>query len=127
MRSSLGPIETERFSLVAMTPELLSMMSGHVHREPPFSWPRWWPDAVDRDHLAIWRHRAAVETNVVWGPRAIVDTDRQMVGHAGFHLPPRPLDLALGDPTFVGVRDQARSGVVEIGYTVFPAHRHNGY
>jgi RimJ/RimL family protein N-acetyltransferase len=78
--------------------------------------------------LGIWQERAAADTrNVAWGPRALVDRHQQMVGHAGFHLPPRPLAMALDDPTFVGRRDPDVAGVVEIGYAVFPRYRGQGY
>jgi RimJ/RimL family protein N-acetyltransferase len=50
-----------------------------------------------------------------------------MVGHAGFHLPPRPLAVALDDPTFAGRREPDADGAVEIGYTIFPSGRGRGY
>jgi RimJ/RimL family protein N-acetyltransferase len=50
-----------------------------------------------------------------------------MVGHAGFHLPPRPLAAALSDPSFEGDAAPATGGVVEIGYTILPADRRRGY
>ena len=61
------------------------------------------------------------------GPRAILDDHRRMVGHAGFHLAPLALADALSDQTFVGAREPAGIATVEIGYTIFPAHRGNGY
>src|SRR6478609_5310421 len=124
----LSPIRSERLSLVAMSPELLAIMCGQPASDRPFDWPTWWPDATDRGHLTMWRARATeAAVNIVWGPRAIVDANREMVGHGGFHLPPQSLERALGDPSFVGKRDPAAGGVVEVGYTIFPAHRHHGY
>jgi hypothetical protein len=46
-----------------------------------------------------------------------------MIGHAGFHRPPQPLERALADSTYRGTAEPAASGVVEIGYTIFPAAR----
>jgi RimJ/RimL family protein N-acetyltransferase len=121
-------ISSERLSLVAMTPDLLAMMSGEVAAERPFEWPKGRPDDTDRAHIATWQDRAAqTDANVAWGPRALVGAHRQMVGHAGFHLPPRPLEVALGDATFVGTLDPTAGGVVEVGYTIFPNCRHQGY
>lgn len=124
----LSTISSERLSLVALTPDLLAMMSGEVASERPFEWPTRWLDDVDRVHVSMWLERAAQsDVNVAWGPRALVDAHGQMVGHAGFHLPPRPLEVALGDASFVGKRDPAAGGVVEVGYTIFPSCRHQGY
>lgn len=40
----------------------------------------------------------------------------EMIGHVGFHTPPNPSYLAETAP-----------GGIEIGYTIFPAHRRHGY
>jgi RimJ/RimL family protein N-acetyltransferase len=123
-----APIPSERLSLVPLPPALLAAMRGDVAADRPFEWPRWWPDEADRGHLALWQDRAAQRAaNVVWGPRAVVDRNARMLGHAGFHLPPRSLEAALDDPSFVGARDPASGGVVEVGYTIFPDFRHHGY
>jgi RimJ/RimL family protein N-acetyltransferase len=128
MTDSLLPIRSERLSLVALTAELLVLMSGDAKGDRPFDWPAWWPDEVDRRHVRIWRDRAtAAERNITWGPRAVVDADHRMVGHAGFHLPPQPLAMALDDPTFVGTRERSHDAAVEIGYTIFPDDRGRGY
>src|SRR5262245_55380704 len=128
MTDSLAPIRSERLSLVALTAELLALMSGEAVGLRPFDWPTWWPDETDRSHVRIWqRHAATGERRVEWGPRAVVDAENRMVGHAGFHLPPRPLANALEDPTFVGQREPGSDGAVEIGYTIFPGQRGRGY
>ncbi len=50
-----------------------------------------------------------------WLLRALVTREgRQMVGYANFHGPP-------------GINDAAHPTAVSIGYTVFPAHRGQGY
>jgi RimJ/RimL family protein N-acetyltransferase len=128
MTDLLRPIPASRLSLVALKTDVLALMSGDAHGDRPFDWPGWWPDDADRAHLARWRDRAAAGTcNVAWGPRALVDTHRHMVGHVGFHLPPRPLAAALDDPTFDGQREPATGDAVEIGYTIFPNQRGHGY
>jgi RimJ/RimL family protein N-acetyltransferase len=121
-------ILSERLSFAVLTPDLLASMSGDLDDVRPFAWPSWWPDERDRRHLTMWTNRASEsELNITWGPRAVVDARGQMVGHAGFHLPPVPIENGLDDPTFVGRRDPVAGGVVELGYTIFPMYRHRGY
>jgi RimJ/RimL family protein N-acetyltransferase len=128
MTDSLLPIRSQRLSLLVLTAELLALMSGDADGDRPFRWPAWWPDDIDRRHVRIWQDRAAMaERNIAWGARAVLDADRHMVGHAGFHLPPRPLAKALDDPTFVGQPQPSSDGAVEIGYTIFPDYRGCGY
>jgi len=73
--------------------------------------PADWPYEDDVRHLQRWQKDMAAENRVApWRARAIVRiSDERMIGHAGFHGPP--------DDT----------GMIEIGYTVFPAFRGNGY
>jgi RimJ/RimL family protein N-acetyltransferase len=110
-----------------MTPDLLATMCGDRDEVRPFAWPSWWPDERDRRHLMMWRnHAAEVGHNTAWDPRAVVDISGQMLGHAGFHRAPTPIERALDDPTFVGRCDPVVGGVVELGYTIFPMYRHRG-
>jgi [ribosomal protein S5]-alanine N-acetyltransferase len=128
MSALSAPILSDRLSLVVMTPNLLATMSGDLDEARPFVWPSWWPDEPDRRHLAMWSHRAAeAELNIAWGPRAVVDVHGRMLGHAGFHSPPAPIETGLAEPTFVGRRDPVAGGVVELGYTIFPIYRHRGF
>jgi [ribosomal protein S5]-alanine N-acetyltransferase len=79
-----------------------------------FEVPEEWPDEHDRRFLAF-RLRQAREdpARARWYVYAIV-LDGRMIGHIGFHGPPG--SNARKDPQ-----------AVEIGYTVFPEHRRQGY
>jgi RimJ/RimL family protein N-acetyltransferase len=94
-----------------------------------FRTPAGWPldDPEDRGHAELWLDRVRERPDDVdWMARAIVDDQGRMVGHAGFHLPPLPIERALGDPTFDGEIAPADAGAVEVGYTVFPDYRRRG-
>jgi RimJ/RimL family protein N-acetyltransferase len=121
-------LTTRRLTLVVLDERLLRSIYEDDRASPPFRWPPTWPDEVDRRHLAIWIERApALVGRDAWRPRALVDGNGMIVGHAGFHLPPQPLEQALRDATFHGIRPPTPGGVVEIGYTVFPDFRRLGY
>ncbi len=112
MNDLFAPIATPRCSLEVLPEAQLVSMA----------------EFIEPEHLHLWIERARADArNVAWGPRAILEAHREMVGHAGFHLPPQTLQRALRDPTFTGRRDPVTGGVVEIGYTVFAEHRGQGY
>lgn len=128
VRSAAPPLTTARLSLVALDPTLLTAMQDGTPGPGGFCWPAGWPDEVDRAHLTMWLERAPdLDGCDEWRPRAVVDRAGTMVGHAGFHRPPRSIDEALADPTFTGTTEPTGRGVVEIGYTTFPAERRRGY
>lgn len=85
-------------------------MAGILGASVPPEWPGEAP-------VELWRRRATEPTAIPWLARAIVShASREMVGHAGFHLPP-------GDP----VIGRWAPGGVEVGYRVFTAHQRQGY
>jgi len=73
--------------------------------------PESWPDEDDLRHLRRWHNDMAGEKRIApWRARAITLLQSSlMIGHAGFHGPPDD------------------EGTIEIGYTVFPPYRGNGY
>ena len=105
-------IETERLSLVPLDEDLLEgLLDG---RELRFSVPPDWPDEHDARFLRL-RLRQLRESpeRLAWPVCAIV-RDGTMVGHVGYHGPPGANALRAPD-------------AVEVGYTVFPEHRRQGY
>lgn len=66
--------------------------------------------------LELRRYQLAADpTRLPWSVRAMVRrTDRAMVGMVNFHGPP-------------GVNDIEAAGAAELGWTVFPSHRRQGY
>jgi len=77
-----------------------------------FSLPPAWPDDHDRHWLEVRLNEMRGDENLQqWLARAMVlrrDPLKPMIGHIGFHQPPQ-------------------DGVLEIGYTVMPRHRRQGY
>ena len=78
--------------------------------------PADFPDAAAAEVLEIRRMQLAADpTRSPWSVRAMVRRDdRVMVGFVNFHGPP-------------GINDIEAAGAAELGWTVFPEHRGNGY
>ena len=76
--------------------------------------PPEWPGTAPLD---AWLERSRNERGRRWSARAaLLRESGEMVGHAGFHLPP-------GSDAIV----QWAPGGVEVGYTIFPAYRRRGF
>lgn len=77
-----------------------------------FSLPPAWPDDHDRRFLELRLNQMRGDESVqLWLARAMVlrrDPLKPMIGHIGFHQPPQ-------------------DGVLEMGYTVMPRRRRQGY
>ncbi|MDQ3956255.1 MAG: GNAT family N-acetyltransferase [Actinomycetota bacterium] len=92
-----------------------------------FKLPSGWPEDEDRAVLELRLRQLRAQPGIEpWLLRALVDRNDVMVGHAGFHYPPAPVDEAL-DENFSGSREPAEGGLSELGYTIFEPFRGRGY
>jgi [ribosomal protein S5]-alanine N-acetyltransferase len=112
-------IRSARLDLVSLSPEVVAALLDGRHDDAeselavrlPDGWPN--EDVEGFLRLRLGQMRREPESQE-WLVRALVlQSDREMVGHAGFHGPPGTGGLA--------------PGKAELGYTVFPSFRGHGY
>ncbi len=105
-------IETERLRLVPLDEELMEALL--VRGEVPFAVPGDWPNDHDARFLALRLQQLRESPERRAWPVCAIVLDGAMVGHIGYHGPP-------------GANARRVPDAVEVGYTVFPAHRRQGY
>jgi RimJ/RimL family protein N-acetyltransferase len=118
---SATTLVSERIDLVPMAePFLDAVVEGRrdeAERVLGVAIPDDWPGPGDRGFLGL-RLRQVREQpqRQAWPPYAVAlrHSGRQLIGHAGYHGPP-------------GVNALGQTDAVEVGYTIFEAHRGCGY
>lgn len=123
----LDPIVTARLDLRVIDLPLVERLLDAPQAIDRPSVPEGWPDEDGRVHLGRWRGLLLEDGGPSpWRARTVVDRAGTLVGHAGFHGPPQPIEGALSDPTYAGAIDACVGGAVEVGYTILPSHRRRG-
>jgi RimJ/RimL family protein N-acetyltransferase len=115
----VAAIRTERLELVAFTPEVIEALLAHDGEQAAellgASVPGDWPDRHDERFLRLRLGQLRAHGDLQeWSVRGVLLADEgALVGHIGFHGPP-------------GVNALRRADGVEVGYSIFPAHRRRG-
>lgn len=113
-------VRSERLDLPLLGAEMLdALISGDrlaVSRLADYAVPTEFPDDGQREFLRFRRGQLAADPErLPWSVRAMVlRSERRMVGFVNFHGAP-------------GVNDTSRAGALELGWTVFPQDRRQGY
>lgn len=110
------PITTSRLELISLSVSFAEALLGGrpfiAEGIGGFSIFRGWPDEHDRRFLETRLSQMRSDPDLqIWLARAMVllrDPLKPMIGHIGFHGPPR-------------------DGALELGYTVFEPYRRQGY
>lgn len=120
LEQCVPPVRSPRLDLVSMSPQFYELcLAGECRAAAALLGAAipddWWEErAIMEFWLAALRADPAVQP---WLARAMVRRDdRQMIGHIGCH----------GSPGMAHLEPYAAGGV-ELGYTVFSAHRRQGY
>jgi RimJ/RimL family protein N-acetyltransferase len=114
-----GSIQTERLDLLPMSAQFLEACLNHDRAGAAslLGYPladEWQPEVWVGRRLAQLRADPALEPWVLRA--AILRATGRMIGHAGFHTAPGPDYL-----------EPVAPGGVELGYTIYPAYRQQGY
>jgi RimJ/RimL family protein N-acetyltransferase len=114
-------ISSERLELIVLSPQAMEALvegrQSDAERELDATIPLDWPDEHDARFLRYrMRQLERSPGTEPWLVRAVIlrGPDRELIGHAGFH----------GQP---GVNGKNDPEAVELGYTIFTAHRGRGY
>ena len=117
----VATISAPRLDLESMSPDFLETLLAGRRAEAEAALeariPPGWPDQHDAHFLRLRLQQMERDPDVQeWLVRALVLREPRpvMIGHAGFH----------GEP---GVNGPERAEALEIGYTVFPDYRGQGY
>jgi ribosomal-protein-alanine N-acetyltransferase len=117
----MNRIASERLELVSMSPAFIASVLDEEREEAEslagLKLPEDWPDAHDRRFLAFrlrqMREQPELEPWFVYGV-VLPDSERPLIGHAGFHGPP-------------GTNAVKAADAIEVGYTIFEPYRQRGY
>ena len=113
-------VRSDRLDLPLLDGHLLDALIARdrqaIRRIAPYRIPETFPDDDQRDFLRFRRGQLTADpARYPWSVRAMVLRQaNEMVGFVNFHGAP-------------GVNDTGVDGALELGWTVFPAARRNGY